>query len=231
MKLHNILEEIVAASVDEYFNTLPEDKKPECDCKQCRLDVTCYVLNNVPPKYIVSSRGIIHHSLDYAKKIQLEADVLYHVKKGFSIVTQRKRVNLNLQGNKLEKIKNCPYYNFPNIIGKVINGTTFEPISDAEVTLFLDDAPVFMTSNLMENPIKINKSTKGVFTFWPYPVEAEKIGEEKTFNFKITVKHPDFADYIKLLEITAKAEASFLASIQLQNIKPLEEIFIFPKEE
>jgi len=232
MKLHNLLEEIVAVSVDEYFNTLSENKKVECDCEQCRLDVTCYVLNNMPPKYTVSARGLIHHSLDYAKKIQLDADILYHVKKGFAIVSQRKRVNLNHHhGNKSEEIENCLYFNFPNVIGKVINGTTFEPISDAKVTLFLDDAPVLMTSNLMENPIYLNKSTKGVFTFWPYPIEAEKIGEEKTFNYKITVNHPDFAEFIKLFEITAKAEANFLASIQLQNIKHLEDIFLFPKEE
>ncbi|MCL2705728.1 MAG: late competence development ComFB family protein, partial [Spirochaetaceae bacterium] len=71
MKIHNLLEEIVASSVNEYFNSLSSDNKLESDSEQCRLDITCYVLNNMLPKYVVSTRGIIHHSLDYTKKIQL----------------------------------------------------------------------------------------------------------------------------------------------------------------
>ncbi|MCL2792434.1 MAG: late competence development ComFB family protein [Spirochaetaceae bacterium] len=231
MKLHNLLEEIVEASVNEYFNSLAEDNKADCVCEQCRLDTMCYVLNNMLPKYTASTRGIIHHKLEYTKKIQLEADILYLVKKGFSIVSQRKRVSVNFQNSKDMDIKNCPYHNFPNIIGKVINGTTFEPIPDAEIALFMDDIPVQMTSNLMENPVKLNHHVRGMFTFWPYPVEAEKIGDEKTFKFKITVNHPDFNEFIKLVEITTTAEENFLTSIQLPNIKTLEDIFIFPREE
>ncbi|MCL2706503.1 MAG: late competence development ComFB family protein, partial [Spirochaetaceae bacterium] len=199
------------------------------DSEQCRLDITCYVLNNMLPKYVVSTRGIIHHSLDYTKKIQLEADILYHVKKGFSIISQRKRVIGNNQNIKTEEnIKNCPYYHFPNIMGKVINGTTFEPISDAEVTLFMDENLVNMADH-MSNPVKINKQTRGMFTIWPSPVETNKKGEQKTFKFKLTVNHPDFNEYIKLFEITPTAEENYLPSIQLQNTKVLEDIFIFPR--
>ncbi len=229
MEIHNLLEEIVKSSVDEYCNSLPADKRNDCDCEQCRLDVICYVLNNMLPKYVVSSRGIIHHELDYSKKIQLEADILHLVKKGFSIVLQRKRPGINHNGKIEGDIKKGPYYNFPNIIGKVINGTTFEPIADAEVTLFMNDDPVYMTSDLMSNPITLNQYTRGMFTFWPYPVKAHKTGAEKTFTFKITVTHPEFNDYTKLLDIAVTAEDNFLDSIQLQNTKTIEDIFLFPK--
>ncbi|MCL2293799.1 MAG: late competence development ComFB family protein [Spirochaetes bacterium] len=230
MKIHNILEEIVRTSVDEYFDSLDEGKKDGCS-EQCRLDVTCYVLNNMLPKYVVSTRGIIHHELDYSKKIQLKADVLSLVKKGYSIVSNRKRPYINTNTCKTEEDEEkFPYfYNFPNIIGKVINGTTFEPVSDAEVTLIIDDAPVFMASYLMENPIKLSKHTGGMFTFWPSPQRADKLDKEKSFMYKITVNHPDFNEYIKLIEITATSEENFLDSIQFQNRKTLEDIFIFPK--
>jgi len=230
MKIHNLLEEIVVSSVNEYFNSLSPEKKLEADSEQCRLDITCYVLNNMLPKYVVSARGIIHHTLEYTKKVQLEADILYHVKKGFSIISQRKRVTPeNNQNTKTEiNIENSPCYNFPHIMGKVINGTTFEPISDAEVTLFMDDTLANMADR-MSNPLKINKQTRGMFTLWPSPVEADKKGAEKTFKFKLTVNHPDFNEFIKLFEITAIAAENYLPSIQLQNTKVLEDIFIFPK--
>jgi len=230
MKIHNLLEEIVASSVNEFFDSLSPDEKHDPDCEQCKLDITCYVLNNMLPKYIVSTRGIIHHALDYTKKIQLEADILYLVKKGFSIISQRKRVICgNAQNTKTgDNTKNLPFFSFPNIMGKVINGTTFEPISDAEVTLFMDDTLASMT-DLMSNPVKINKQTRGMFTLWPAPVEAEKKEAEKTFKFKLTVNHPDFNEYIKMFELTVTAEENYLPSIQLQNTKVLEDIFIFPR--
>ena len=227
MKIHNILEEIVSSSINDYFNSLEPDKKLDCDDEQFRLDITCYVLNNMFPKYVVSTRGIIHHELDYTRKIQLEADILYLVKKGFSIISQRKRAIVEIgQNAKAEgEEKNCPYFNFPNIMGKVINGTTFEPIADAEVTLAIDgDA-----SDLAPNSIIINKHTRGMFTICPYSAKADKIGSEKMFKFKLTVKHPDFNEFIKIIEIAVVAEENYLSSIQLQNTKILEDIFIFPK--
>ncbi|MCG8483767.1 MAG: late competence development ComFB family protein [Clostridia bacterium] len=36
---------------------------------QCKLDVACYVLNNTKPRYSVSSRGIVHHEMDYINKL------------------------------------------------------------------------------------------------------------------------------------------------------------------
>ena len=227
MKIHNILEEIVASSVDEYFNSLDTDKKLDCDDEQCKLDITCFVLNNMLPKYVVSTRGIIHYELDYTKKIQLEADIMYSVKKGYSIISQRKRAmdEINQQAKAAGNVKNCPYFNFPNVMGKVINGTTFEPIADAEVKLVMNGAP----SDLPPNSITINKHTRGMFTICPYSIEADKIGSEQTFKFKLTVNHPDFIEYIKVLEITAVSEENYLSSIQLQNTKILEDIFIFPK--
>jgi competence protein ComFB len=95
MEIHNLLEEKVKTSVDEYCESSSFDRKKHCDCIQCRLDVACYVLNNTTPKYVVSSRGIVHHELEYTKKLQLEADILGLVKEGFSVIASRKRPEID----------------------------------------------------------------------------------------------------------------------------------------
>ena len=229
MEIHNFLEEIVTSSIDEYCNSLSADKKDEYNNEQCKMDVACYVLNNMLPKYVVSSRGIIHHKLDYSKKIQLEADILHLIKKGFSIVLDRQRPEGNHNNKTDAKTEEGLYFNFPNIIGKVLNGTTFEPISDAKVTLFLNDTIVSMTSDRMSNPVTLTSHTSGMFSFWPYPVKTDKKDVKKTFTFKITVIHPEFNEYTKLLDIPVISKDIFLKSIQLQNTKTIEDIFIFPR--
>ena len=59
MEVHNTVEDTVISKVDEIFHTLEKDEtgKQYCFCNQCRTDVICYVLNRIPPFYIVSNRG------------------------------------------------------------------------------------------------------------------------------------------------------------------------------
>ncbi len=229
MEIHNLLEEKVKTSVDEYCESSSFDRKKHCDCIQCRLDVACYVLNNTTPKYVVSSRGIVHHELEYTKKLQLEADILGLVKEGFSVIASRKRPEIDHTKKSESPDREGIFFNFPNIIGKIINGKTFEPISNAEVKLFLDDNLVNMTSKMTSNPIRLTEYTGGLFIFWPYPVKAEKSGMEKTFTFKITVTHPDYNEYTKLFDVKVTSKESFQDSIHLQNTMNIEEIYLFPR--
>ena len=229
MEIHNYLEEKVRSSVDEYCESAVFDRNKYCDCIQCRLDVSCYVLNNVPPRYLVSSRGIIHHELEYSKKLQMEADIFRFIKEGFSKIAENKRPGIDHTKKIENEYKKGFYFNFPNIIGKIINGKTFEPISNAEVRLFLDDNLVNMTTDMTANPIMVSKYTGGIFIFWPYPIEAEKIGIEKTFTFKIIVNHTDFNEFTKLIDVTVQSDNNFQDSIHLQNTLNTEDIFLFPK--
>ncbi len=229
MEIHNLIEEKVKISVDEYCDSAAFNREKYCDCIQCRLDVVCYVLNNTPPKYMVSSRGIVHHELEYSKKLQMDADIFHLVKEGFSVIADRKRPGVDHTKKTENEYKKGFYFNFPNIIGKIINGKTFEPISNAEVKLFLDDNLVNMTSDMTLNPIRLTEYTGGLFIFWPYPIEAKQKGIEKTFTFKITVTHHDFNEYTKLIDITVTSEDSFQDSIHLQNTMNIEEIYLFPR--
>ena len=231
MDIHNLMEDKVKFTVNDFCETSSFDSDKYCGCPQCRLDVVCYVLNNLPPKYVVSSRGIVHHEIDYSKKLQQDVDVFRLVKDGFNIITERKRPEADHTRKAGEKHKHGFYYNFPNIVGKIIDGKTFEPVSDAEARLLLDGSLVNMTSEMTQNPVRITKHTNGIFIFWPYPVEAEKENDKKTFTYKLRVNHPDYEEYIKLIDLTVSSSDTFQDSIHLQNKVNLEEIYLFSKLE
>ena len=75
MNVHNIMEEKVFNHVNDLYNQMKEQNVSwlSCDCEQCRLDTASYVLNRIPPRYVVSGRGVSHNaSLD---DTQLRADI------------------------------------------------------------------------------------------------------------------------------------------------------------
>jgi hypothetical protein len=112
-------------------------------------------------------------------------------------------------------------------MGKIINGKTFEPVSNADVKLYLDDNLVKMTSEMTSNPVILSQYTGGLFIFWPYPIEAKKNGITKTFTFKITVNHPDFEEFTKLIDVESTSQDTVQYSIHLQNTLNIDEIYLF----
>ena len=135
MTVHNILEEEVIERVNNIYNQAKEQGIAwlTCDCEQCRLDTTSYVLNRIPPRYVVSGRGVSHNvSLD---DTQLKADINSLVIEAIQAISNARRPYHN--SNKQEKIDTSenPAFNFPTFIGNVYDGTTFEPLPGAKVLL------------------------------------------------------------------------------------------------
>ena len=62
MTVHNILEEEVINQVNNIYDQAKEIGIAwiTCDCEQCRLDTATYVLNRIPPKYIVSTSKFVY---------------------------------------------------------------------------------------------------------------------------------------------------------------------------
>ena len=231
MEIHNTNEDTVKDLIEEYCNSDSFDREKFCCCIQCKLDVACYVLNNTKPRYFISSRGIVHHELNYVNKLQETADFYRLVKEGFSIIANRKRPGIEHSLKTADMERKGIFYNFPNIMGKIIDGKTFEPVSNAEVILYLDDKIVCMTSKITSNPNVTTDTTKGIFIFWPCPVETDKIGTTKSFRFRIVASHPGFDKYIRLIDIDSTAEDSYRDSIHMQNTLNIDDIYLFPKVE
>ena len=112
MEIHNTNEDTVKQIIEDYCSNENFDKDKYCSCIQCKLDVACYVLNNSKPRYTVSSRGIIHHEMDYISKLQETADLYHLVKDGFEIIATHKRPGVDHSIDSPEKVKSGLYFNF-----------------------------------------------------------------------------------------------------------------------
>lgn len=83
MKLYNLMEEEVNHVIDK----LLKNNDGICTCEKCKLDIAAIALNNLPPKYIVTSRGKLFEKVNNMN-YQFEADVIKEVYKAIRIVSK-----------------------------------------------------------------------------------------------------------------------------------------------
>ena len=103
MKIHNILEDIVISKVEEIFNEEEKDRALGfCTCRQCRMDVACYVLNRSEPQYVISGRGYAHLKSEYDEDSQKTTDITALVLEGIKKVSHSKRPFFPHSGEKDE---------------------------------------------------------------------------------------------------------------------------------
>lgn len=70
MKLYNYMEEVVKDTLEKLLSK----KQDICKCQKCKLDMMAHALNRLPPKYVVSDKGIVFTKLQEVE-IQFRADV------------------------------------------------------------------------------------------------------------------------------------------------------------
>ena len=83
MKVYNFMEDIVKEELD---NLLAE-KENICKCVKCKLDMSAWALNRLPPKYIVSDKGRIFTRLQ-GVEAQFRADVTIELMKAVSKISK-----------------------------------------------------------------------------------------------------------------------------------------------
>ncbi|MBN2049958.1 MAG: late competence development ComFB family protein [Spirochaetales bacterium] len=228
MKVHNLLEDIVSEKVEEIFKD--EEEHPVagfCTCDQCRMDVTCYVLNRTKPEYIISGRGFAHLKTDYETNAQIMADLTALIMEGIKKVSRTKRPFFPHTPETGESQDKGPVFNFPIIAGRIFNGKTFEPISGVDVTLTSEGNLVPMKNRNWQNPYRMAESTAGNYMFWPSPLRAEKTGQEKTFPFQVSVHFDTYEDMSHVFTLTLTASDEQLDTICLnENYNP-EDLYLF----
>lgn len=83
--LQNLMEKAVLNSVDEFLG-----KQDICICEQCRLDVAAIALNNLPPRYVVTSEGASYARADLLE-VQKYVDVVGAITKAIKLVKEHPR--------------------------------------------------------------------------------------------------------------------------------------------
>lgn len=226
MNVHNIMEETVSERVKQMYVQVQKTKPRwfTCSCEQCQLDTITYVLNRVPPRYVVSGRGMTHNfSMDNK---QLIADIDLLIYEGMRAVSTVQRPYHDNAPAVQEE--NYPAFNFPTIFSSVFDGVSFVPLYGADVTLLLDGKPVEMVDYTWQNPVATNEKSKGVFSFWPKPVQAEKAGENKVFHFTLKVECPEYDSVSCNVDIPLVSEEKPRTSINTTYSLKVQDLFLFP---
>ncbi len=231
MRLKNYQEEVVLRAIEIALEDQPALRNDD----QLVNDVAAYVLNRVPPKYIMSERGFLRLAaadLDDqlgGKQLLNIIELMILVNRGVDVVSTRRR----REGSAARQIQNEPgsdfVHNFPQLIGRVVAAETGHPVNGATVTLYRDGSPVPPADSGWENPYVTHLSTNGYFSFWPEPFQSAQ--EDSVVVLRVTVEHPDYQ--LLSLEKTVETEGVFqrLEQIQSERIVNLGELRVAANRE
>ena len=231
MDIHNQMEDIVTRRVNDIFD---EEQKSEnqayCGCEQCRLDVSCYVLNRLVPRYVVSERGVAHTESGYLAKVQEKADIAALIHEGIGRVSSSKRPFFSHGAVDEPHPRQGAVFSFPMIKGRVINGVNFEPISEIEVALNVNSEPVEMVDPNWQNPCFIHPSGAGSFYFLPASKKADDVGERATFQFEVLIDDRRFEPLHHFFSISAISSRRHGYAVHTDQYHSCEDLYLFPSE-
>ncbi|MCA1951374.1 MAG: late competence development ComFB family protein [Treponema sp.] len=232
MDIHNTTEDRVLSLIHEIFDSIEKEAKPDrpCTCFQCRLDTACYVLNRLPPKYVVSSRGVARTESETIEKQQEDADIVSLIYEGHHKIAKSLRPHFahNPADRESPLSIKGPVFNFPTIIGRIFNGLNFEPVNNIDVELLEDGKLAPMIDPNWQNPYRLIPNTAGTFTFWPKPKSTEKAGMEKTFSFSIFIRADNFEPLQHFFTIHVTSEDQAQTSFSMQRTFKIPDLYLFP---
>ena len=227
MNVHNIMEELVFNEVNSLFETAKQDKAPwlTCSCRQCRLDTICFVLNRIQPRYIKSGRGLAYSQIEESiDKAQLEADINIISLEGMKQVLSSKRPHTS----ELTNMPATPVFNFPTIVGKVLDGLTFEPVKNLPILLLIDSKKAESIDSSWENPYVLSRHTPGTFTFWVKPIGVVSEGIKKVFPFEIRIEQAGYDPIHYFFEIGVTSESFLRTAYSAEHSFILPDLHLFP---
>lgn len=231
MEVHNLMEDYVQQRIKEIYTQLTE-KKIEwltCNCESCQMDALCYVLNRIKPSYIISGRGHVYANQKMENQ-QLKADVDAVAIEAIRVISSIQRPYHKIVAKQKEisgNPENIPYYNFPVFSGTVYDGTTFEPLIDAKITLKDKNGNTPMQDFSWTNPSKTYKPTNGSYTFWPQSLTAENLGSTRKFNFTVEVTAEGYYPASYAFDIILESQEGIKNTINQSLTVKIQDLFLF----
>ena len=230
MHVHNLLEEVVIERINHLNDQIKEVNPPwfRCDCENCRMDAVAYVLNRLPPKYVISGKGAVF-TTEHIKEGQSLTDIDAKSLEAIRIVNSVQRPNHVKKQIKRER-QNVPFFNFPIFTGDTFDGLTFEPLSGAKVTLTSNGKLVEMQDPTWPNPCTTYQTTKGTYSFWLKPLPAEKEGETKIFNFSLEISASGYEDIHFSFSLPVTSEFSENSTLDSTYSYKIQDLFLFAND-
>lgn len=208
MKLKNYQEDVVLRAID-----IALEEEPILVSDPAFVnDVAAYVLNRIPPRYVMSERGFLRLTVEQLEEgngnrsLANIIELMILVNRGIDIVRSRRPSQAVNVDDKPEVPSpdeaNVFVHNYPQFIGRVVDDETDEPVYGAVVTLHLDGDQVPPAEPGWSNPYRTHPQTKAFFSFWPHPAKSEH--EAAICQILFTVEHPDYESLAHTESITTK---------------------------
>jgi competence protein ComFB len=213
MQLRNYQEEIVLAVIPLVLQDYPEIAQDETLVH----DVAAYVLNRLPPRYIMSERGLTriaaeHWILDpeqerprkgadgLDRSLAGMVQLMLLVNKALEVVESRRRSGPQGGSGPRRRGKRPTdgialdegyWHNFPQIIGRVLDAKSRSPVLGATVTVRAGRLGVLRTERGWRNPCTTSRGTDGYFSLWPRALRDGKAS--RSLTLQVAFEHPDYA--------------------------------------
>lgn len=232
MRIKNTLEDLVFNLTESIVSSSKEDIPKTTKFK---LDVVCYVLNRIFPEYIISYRGLIYEEMELKYDSQKFTDIITLIYEAIRTIKNRRKDDaIENFDEEIEWgyhfIESKDYmYNFPQIIGQILNSSNFEPIDGASILLLDENSnKVQMASSLWKNPVETSIKTNGIFTFWPKSIKSDNNNAptEKSFRMKIVISKEGFLKEEKFISFILKSEKILVSQIRRGDIINLEPVYL-----
>lgn len=235
MKVHNIMEEYVESRVNTFYDRLNQEKASwlTCDCDICRSDAISYVLNRIPPRYVVSARGV-NHSSELMNNTQLRADVDTLTSQGVHLINSVQRPYHTPQQKRQQNVEKAqiPSFNFPVFTGTVYDGASFESLANVTVSLKTPEGELAtMFDTTWENPCCTFKVTNGTYSFWVEPLCADKVGESKNFHFTLEASLPGYTPVSYGFDVPVISEENRRETMDSSCSLKMPDLFMFSADE
>jgi hypothetical protein len=237
MQLKNYQEDVVMHVIDVALENSPDLRSDITFVN----DVAAYVLNRVPPKYIMSERGFTRFvSLHFLNDengtdsglVNL-LELMAIVNRGIDMVKERRKTvipsgSYSYFRTTIPDIKNIEYmHNFPQFIGRVKDSDSKKPVNNACVTLFIDGLKAQPAEPGWINPYYTTELTKGAYSFWPRAIK--NTAKSKRSKVTITIEHKDYKPVNLMHEITTDGVFRVYNYIHGTSIVNLGTSFLAPR--
>ncbi len=181
---------------------------------------------------MVSGRGVTHNT-EYLASSQLQADIDSLALEGMRTVSSTKRPfhtenrqDCTIQG---DDVQAKPAFNFFTFTGIVLDGNTFEPVTDAKITLKMEGKLAEMVDKTWTNPFHLVPSTKGAYSFWVKSIPAKESGERAYFNFCLEIEAEGYSESEYHFEVPIMSEDSVRKTLDSTYTLKMKDLVIFKK--
>lgn len=200
MRLKNYNEDLVLETV----KIVLRDRKDLRATRSFVLDVSAYVLNRIPPKYITSERGFTRELIqpedgcgEGGEKLHSIIELVTLVNRAAEVVARRRRDGAARPAPRAsrESPGDAParityFYNMPHIFGRIVDARDGTPVIAAEATLWINEEVSVPAEPSWQNPTRTNEQTRGYFSFWPRAEMGES--ESMRVDMRISLDHGSY---------------------------------------